>query len=108
MLSPLPDIIHCVGPVGEKPAVLQSTYRCALELCTSHSLKSIAFPCISTGVYGYPPRAAAEVAISTVLSYLSAHKDIERVIFCVFLPEDYEIYKEQIPKHLARYSVTSQ
>ncbi|TPP59492.1 hypothetical protein FGIG_10809 [Fasciola gigantica] len=57
---------------------------------------------------GYPPHAAAEVAISTVLSYLSTHKEIERVVFCVFLPEDYELYKERIPKYLTRYSVAGQ
>ncbi|VDP83824.1 unnamed protein product [Echinostoma caproni] len=49
---PAKYIIHCVGPVGEKPKALQSTYQHALELCTEHSLKSIAFPCISTGIYG--------------------------------------------------------
>ncbi|KAA3681904.1 uncharacterized protein DEA37_0001414 [Paragonimus westermani] len=51
---PAKYIIHCVGPIGEKPDLLQSTYQRALELCTENQLQTIAFPCISTGVYGRP------------------------------------------------------
>ncbi|KAF6772569.1 hypothetical protein AHF37_08377 [Paragonimus kellicotti] len=53
----LEDIIHCVGPVGEKPDLLQSTYQRALELCTENEVQTIAFPCISTGVYGRQAQA---------------------------------------------------
>ncbi|KAF8568754.1 hypothetical protein P879_04922 [Paragonimus westermani] len=99
---PAKYIIHCVGPIGEKPDLLQSTYQRALELCTENQLQTIAFPCISTGVYGYPPDAAACVAIPTVLSYLSTHPDIKMVVFCVFLPEDRAIYERRLPEFLSR------
>ncbi|CAL8072000.1 unnamed protein product [Calicophoron daubneyi] len=101
---PAKHIIHCVGPVGENPTALRSTYKKALELCSQNDLKSIAFPCISTGVYGYPSHPAAEVAIQTVLSYLRDHTEIERVIFCVFLTSDYNIYKDLIPKILPKFA----
>lgn len=101
---PAKFIIHCVGPMGERPELLKSTYRRALELCTEHSLKTIAFPCISTGVYGYPPDSAAQVAIETVLSYLVSHQDIERVIFCVFLPSDLAVYEKRLPQILSQHA----
>ncbi|TGZ73211.1 hypothetical protein CRM22_001637 [Opisthorchis felineus] len=101
---PAKFIIHCVGPYGENPRQLQGTYERALQLCTENNLTSIAFPCISTGVFHYPQEAAAKVAISTVLSYLSQHTDIQRVVFCVFLQEDYAIYKRLLPEALSQWA----
>ena len=63
---PARHIIHTVGPVGEQPAALSSCYRRALELLLENGLRSICFCCISTGIYGYPNRKAARVALSTV------------------------------------------
>ena len=70
------SIIHTVGPVwrgGDKdePEKLASCYRRSLELATQNSLKSIAFPCISTGIFGYPPEKAAQIAVATVRSFES-------------------------------------
>ncbi|CAH8480587.1 unnamed protein product [Heterobilharzia americana] len=96
-------VIHCVGPVGRNDSALESTYRKALELCLEHNIQSIAFPCISTGIYGFPNEAAAKVAIRTVLSYLKSHEEIQRVIFCIFMDIDYEIYKSLIPELLDAY-----
>ncbi|KAH8853764.1 O-acetyl-ADP-ribose deacetylase MACROD2 isoform 1 [Schistosoma japonicum] len=97
-------VIHCVGPIGQNDAALGSTYQKALELCSEHNIQSIAFPCISTGVYGFPNEAAAKVAIHTVLSYMKSHPEIQRVIFCIFMDIDYKIYEKLIPEMLSLYT----
>jgi O-acetyl-ADP-ribose deacetylase len=82
-------VIHAVGPVwnggnrGEDEA-LASCYRRAMELCQTHSLASIAFPAISTGVYRFPADRAARIAVATMVDALGAAPVIERVIFCCF------------------------
>ena len=65
-------ILHTVGPVGERPKALASCYRTCFELAHRHSLRSVAFCCISAGIFGYPLRASAQVAIRTALSLLSS------------------------------------
>ncbi|BES89199.1 A1pp [Nesidiocoris tenuis] len=93
-LLPARHIIHTVGPRGEKPDLLQSCYQNCLEIALREKLRTIAFPCISTGVYGYPQEAAALVALKTVRILLEKNADrIDRVIFCTFLPEDVAIYE---------------
>lgn len=82
-------VIHAVGPVWHgghrgEPEDLAGCYKNALDLAASHGLRSIAFPAISTGVYGYPLEAAAEVAIRTVRECLSSGTNLERVVFAVF------------------------
>lgn len=91
-------IIHTVGPVWRggsngEANLLASCYRRSLEIAQEQQLKSIAFPCISTGIYGYPPEKAAVVAIDVVLNTLPA-TDIEQVIFCCFEEADYELYQQ--------------
>lgn len=87
-------IIHTVGPVygggrrGE-PDLLASCYRRSLEVASEHGLRTIAFPAISTGVYGYPFEAATEIALRTTAEYLARHPDIERVVFVFFGSADY-------------------
>jgi O-acetyl-ADP-ribose deacetylase (regulator of RNase III) len=86
---PCRHVIHTVGPVygdgrhGE-PELLRSCYRRSLELCAKHGLRTVAFPAISTGVYGYPPDEADHIALSTAAEYLSEHAEIERVTFYLF------------------------
>lgn len=95
---PAKYIIHTVGPVGEKPGLLEGCYRSSLELAIQHGLRSIAFPCISTGIYGYPNDRAAHVAVSAVRKYLELNPDaLDRVIFCLFLDVDVDLYSNLLP-----------
>ena len=92
-------VIHAVGPVwqgGKKDEenLLSSCYKRSLEIAVENHLKSIAFPNISTGIYGFPKEKAAGIAISTITSFLNQHPEIEKVIFAVFDEENYEIYQD--------------
>ncbi|WP_239023051.1 O-acetyl-ADP-ribose deacetylase [Pontibacter mangrovi] len=92
-------VIHTVGPVwggGSKgePELLASCYRNSLKLAEEHGLKSIAFPNISTGVYGYPKDKAARVAVETVNAYLEKHDtSLERIVFVCFDSENLHYYQ---------------
>ncbi|GFG38507.1 hypothetical protein Cfor_05941 [Coptotermes formosanus] len=93
-LLPAKYVIHTVGPQGEKPDKLESCYKKSLELLTANKLRTVAFPCISTGIYGYPREKAAHVALKTVRTFLEKNQDsIDRVIFCLFLKDDVKIYE---------------
>ncbi|KAJ2849250.1 O-acetyl-ADP-ribose deacetylase macrod2 [Coemansia brasiliensis] len=82
---PAKYVIHTVGPIGEKPELLASAYRESLNVALHNNVRSIAFPCISTGVFGYPAESACSVALSAVEEWLGAHPNtIERVVFCMF------------------------
>lgn len=96
---PAKFVIHTPGPVwrdGEhgEPALLASCYRRSLELAAAKGAKSIAFPCISTGVYGYPPWEAAEIAVGTVTEVLARLSIPLDVVFCCFSKEDAKIYEK--------------
>jgi len=91
-------VIHTVGPVWRggghgEPELLASCYRRSLEVAIEQELQSIAFPSISTGVYGYPIERAAAVAVSTVRDVLSRGGSVNDVIFCCFSASDLEIYE---------------
>jgi O-acetyl-ADP-ribose deacetylase (regulator of RNase III) len=88
-LLPARHVIHTVGPVWHgggqgEPELLASCYRRSLEIAAGENLASIAFPAISTGVYGYPAGEAAQVAVRSVVHFLSEHSRPLRVIFCAF------------------------
>jgi O-acetyl-ADP-ribose deacetylase (regulator of RNase III) len=97
---PAKHVIHAVGPVwhggnADEDALLASCYRTALELAGAHRLASLAFPAISTGIYGFPADRAARIAVGTVVSEISAKVGgIERVVFCCFAPESAEHHKD--------------
>ncbi|KAJ3077112.1 hypothetical protein HDU98_008548 [Podochytrium sp. JEL0797] len=93
---PCKRVIHTVGPIGEHPDLLASCYRKSLALLKPNSLRSIAFPCISTGVYGYPNLPAARVALHTVREFLETEDgaQIDSVTFCIFLDRDWDIYEK--------------
>lgn len=95
---PAKYVIHTVGPVwhggkSNEPENLASCYKRSLEIAVENGLKTIAFPNISTGVYGYPKLEAAKIAFKTVTQFLKKNKTFEKVIFCVFGNENMEIYK---------------
>ena len=88
--------------MGENQQLLRSCYWSSLELMAESGLKSIAFPCISTGIYGYPNEAAAHVAIGTVKEWLGKSpfgKHTERIIFCLFDKKDIDIYSQLMPQY---------
>ena len=94
-------IIHAVGPVwrgGEngEPGLLASCYRRSIELAAANGIATLAFPSISTGIYGYPIEQAASVAITTVRESLHEFSALREVIFCCFSPGDLAVYEEQI------------
>ena len=91
-------IIHTVGPIysgtAEDAAQLADCYRNSLALAKEHELHSIAFPAISTGVYGYPLEDATEIAVKTVAQWLEAHADYAmQVIFCCFDARTERVYQ---------------
>lgn len=91
-------VIHTVGPIWHggksgEPEKLASCYRRSMEIAVENGVKTIAFPNISTGVYGYPKHEAAGIAFAEVTRFLLVHPEIDAVIFCVFDEENYAIYK---------------
>jgi O-acetyl-ADP-ribose deacetylase (regulator of RNase III) len=90
-------VIHTVGPVWQggnnnERYLLSSCYRKSLELAVKYNCKRIAFPNISTGVYGFPKQTAAEIAVHEVLAFLKTNESIQQVLFCCFDSENYSIY----------------
>ena len=97
---PAKHIIHTVGPVGEDPDKLSSCYTSCLELVKEHKLKTVAFCCISTGIYGYPNEEAAKVAFITVTEWVKSNMDVvDEVIFCTFLENDFFLYEDLITQY---------
>lgn len=98
---PAKYIIHAVGPVYENGStgeseVLASAYRAALELALQHRIETIAFPCISTGAYGFPKPEASKIAVSTVSEFLSQNVLPRKVVFCCYDEEDSELYRSRL------------
>jgi O-acetyl-ADP-ribose deacetylase (regulator of RNase III) len=94
---PAKFVVHTVGPVWHggcrsEPQLLQSCYRRALEVAAAAGCTSIAFPCISTGVYGYPRERAARLAIEAVRATLPKVPRIREVVFCCFSTADHAVY----------------
>ncbi|KAJ3521496.1 hypothetical protein NM688_g9010 [Phlebia brevispora] len=101
---PARHVIHAVGPIYSEPRAKQkseqlaSCYSRSLDIAAQHSLKSIAFPSISTGIYGYPIKDATHVAINEVRHFLDARSnDLDRVIFVVWSDDDKEVYRDLLP-----------
>uniref|UniRef100_A0AAY4E919 Macro domain-containing protein n=1 Tax=Denticeps clupeoides TaxID=299321 RepID=A0AAY4E919_9TELE len=106
---PAKYVIHTVGPIAKghvgstQREDLEGCYKNSLQLVKENSLRSVAFPCISTGIYGFPNEPAAEIALRTARSWLKKNRDeVERVIFCVFLETDYKIYKEKMSNYFSQ------
>ena len=98
---PAQYVIHTVGPIwrggsANEPALLASCYRESLALALRHGLGTVAFPSISTGIYGYPTPKAAVVALNTVKEFVEAHQGIEEVRFILFDDATYQCFKDAL------------
>lgn len=98
---PAKFVIHTVGPVWNggmknEPQLLADCYINSLKLAVENEVKTIAFPNISTGIYGYPKQSAAEIAVKTVQNFLLENELIEEVVFVCFDEENFEIYERYL------------
>jgi len=96
---PAKFVIHTVGPVwkggkNNEDKLLTNCYQRSLEIAINNNVKTIAFPNISTGVYGFPKKRAAIIAVHTVTSFLKENTEIEKVIFVAFDDENYSLYEK--------------
>lgn len=104
---PAKYVIHTVGPIyrdgkhGE-PKLLADCYRHSLQLAEEKGIRSVAFPSISTGVYGYPIEEAAGIALHEILAFLDRHPDMQEVIICCFSRRDYDIYHSTLERMTGR------
>lgn len=93
-------VIHAVGPVfrdlDADSITLGSTYRTSLQLAADNQIQRIAFPCISTGVYGFPHGPACNIATTTVIAWLQQQLAPELVVFCCFSVDDGDLYRQQL------------
>ncbi len=102
---PAKHVIHAVGPRyrdgqhGE-PALLAAAYQTCLAIASEHKLSSIAFPAISTGIYGYPMQAAARIAFRTIIDYLNEHPDIKQVRFVLYDDWAFQIHQQVLEQVL--------
>ncbi|WP_276804906.1 O-acetyl-ADP-ribose deacetylase [Lactobacillus hominis] len=101
---PAKYIIHTVGPIyrfhgqAEDEQLLSDCYRNSLDLAKKYNLKTIAFSSISTGVYGYPKKEAAQIAVSTCKKWLADNGNLLEITFCVFDKENLNIYRQLLEK----------
>ena len=96
-------VIHGVGPIyrAKDPHVskmLASVYQRSLEIATAHQLVSIAFPAISTGIYGYPMQEAAEISLKTVISFLENNTQLKLVRFVLFTDDALRVFEEKLSR----------
>ena len=96
---PAAYVIHTPGPVWrggqhDEEGLLAGCYRNSLELAYSKGIREVAFPSISTGIYGFPKDKAAQIAVRETATFLSGHPSFKRVVFCVFDKENYTIYSD--------------
>jgi O-acetyl-ADP-ribose deacetylase (regulator of RNase III) len=95
---PAKFVLHAVGPVWHggnagEPELLASAYRAALRLARAQGLRSLAFPAISTGIYGYPLQAATDIAVQTTQTELMSDSTVQEVVFACFSPEVLAAYR---------------
>lgn len=102
---PAKYVIHTVGPIygkenGKEPQLLASCYKNSLLLAKKYKIKTIAFPAISIGAYGYPKKEAAEIAIKTIKDFIKNDEWFEEIKLVVFSEEGYKIYKELLSSRI--------
>ena len=93
-------VIHAVGPrysgTARDAELLSGAYQRSLQLCSENKIDSVAFPSISTGIYGYPVEKASRLALKTVVAYLKNHPEIRLVRFVLFDSKTFEVYREAL------------
>jgi O-acetyl-ADP-ribose deacetylase (regulator of RNase III) len=100
---PAKYVIHTVGPVWQggaqgEPELLASCYRASLALAKAHALRSIAFPAISCGVYGYPPEQAVRIAVLECAQFAAAEPELEKITFACFGAQMLSLYRTQLAR----------
>jgi O-acetyl-ADP-ribose deacetylase (regulator of RNase III) len=97
-------VIHAVGPQmgeGDEDGTLRSATLNTLKLADEHGLRSVAFPAISTGIFGFPIQRCAEIMLRTTIEYLRGPTNLERVVFCLFGQDNYDDFARQLEKETA-------
>ncbi|MHC4498458.1 MAG: macro domain-containing protein [Planctomycetota bacterium] len=98
-------VIHAVGPrmgQGNEDEKLANATLNSLKVADENNLKSISFPAISTGVFGFPIQRCAEIMLTTTIDHLNARTGLEKVVFCLFGPESYKVFENQLNQELAK------
>src|SRR4051812_28417327 len=98
---PAKFVIHTVGPIWRggndgEPELLASCFRRSIEVAAANGVTTVAFPSISTGIYGYPIELAAQVAVTTVRSQVQSLSMLQEVVFCCFSARDLEVYENRL------------
>ena len=98
-------VIHAVGPrmgEGNEEEKLKNATLNSLKLSDDNALKSISFPAISTGIFGFPIDKCAEIMLRTVIDYLESQSGLERVVFCLFGNASYEVFEQQLSREMSK------
>lgn len=98
-------VIHAVGPrmgEGNEDEKLTNATLNSLKLAEENKIKTISFPAISTGIFGFPVQKCAEIMLRTTINYLKGETAIEKVVFCLFKQPDYEIFEQQLKKETTK------
>jgi len=96
-------VIHAVGPrlgEGDEDEKLRNATLNSLKLADEHKLKSMAFPAISTGIFGFPLDRCATIMLSTTISYLKGSSGLKRVVFCLFGNEAFQVFERELGKQM--------
>ncbi len=98
-------VIHAVGPrmgEGDEDNKLRNATLNSLKLADKHNLRSIAFPAISTGIFGFPIDRCAEIMLRTTIEYLKGQTGLKRVVFCLFGSDSYTVFENQLKQEIAK------
>lgn len=98
-------VIHAVGPrmgEGNEDEKLKNATLNSLKVADENNLKSIAFPAISTGIFGFPIQRCADIMLKTTIDYLKSQTDLQRVVFCLFGQESYQVFEKQLNKQVSK------
>ncbi len=98
-------VIHAVGPrmgEGNEDEKLNNATLNSLKVADENHLKSLAFPAISTGIFGFPIQRCAEIMLKTTIDYLKGQTSLQRVVFCLFGQDSYKVFENQLNQHISK------